>query len=289
MPGQHKRLADLNVTEFLGRQKRATLVVIGSTLLAAVVLVDLSSGPHFEFAVFYLIPVSFFGWFLGRRSGLLVSVVCAVSALIIHRAHLPEVYSQFAYWNALAWFAVYIFFILIFSELRSLYKREQAWSRTDVLTGIANRRAFFESLEHEKIRARRHARPLTLAYVDLDRFKEVNDTFGHDVGDKLLDVVAKAMKREVRQTDVIARLGGDEFALLLPETDGFAATAALGKVRSSLDAAMKERNWPVTFSIGVVTFQPPPESVQEMVSAADQAMYTAKRRGRGQLIIYPVA
>ena len=288
MPGKDKRL-DLNLTEFLGRQSRGALITIGLMLLAAVVLVDQTSGPHFEFAVFYLIPVSFFGWFLGRRSGLLLSLVCAAIACAIHWAHLSNASSSFAYWNALAWLAVYVFFILIISELGSLYGRERAWSRTDALTGIPNRRAFFERLEIEKNRARRHIRPLTLAYVDLDHFKEVNDMFGHAAGDKLLGVVATAMKLEVRQTDAIARLGGDEFAVLLPETDKFAAAAALGKLRSALDAAMQERNWPVTFSIGVVTFQPPPESVQEIVSAADQAMYTAKKRGRGQLIIYPVA
>ena len=275
------------MTEWLGRQSRTTLVVIGVLLLGAVTFFDRAS-PDFELSVFYLVPVSFFAWFLGRRTGWFASLVCAGIALVIHRAHSSYPRSAFVYWNALAWLAVYMFFILIISELQSLYRRERAWSRTDVLTGIANRRAFFERLEIEKNRARRHVRPLALAYVDLDRFKEVNDKHGHSVGDELLDVVASAMKREVRQTDVIARLGGDEFALLLPETDSVAATAVLAKLRPALNIAMKERNWPVTFSIGVVIFHPPPESAQEIINAADRAMYTAKRRGRGELVIRPL-
>jgi diguanylate cyclase (GGDEF)-like protein len=193
------------------------------------------------------------------------------------------------YWNAVAWLAVYVFFVLIISEIRNLYRREQAWSHTDTLTGIANRRALLERLEIEKNRARRYRRPLTLAYIDLDHFKEVNDRFGHATGDKLLGVVAHTMQRAVRQVDAVARLGGDEFAVLLPETDRFSAAAALGKLRSSLDAAMKQRNWPVTFSIGAVTFQAPPESLQEMISAADEAMYTAKNSGKGGLVIRPAA
>jgi diguanylate cyclase (GGDEF)-like protein len=226
---------------------------------------------------------------LGRGNGSIASLVCAAIGFAIHRANYPYSRSGIAYWNALAWLAVYVFFILIISELRSLYQRERAWSRTDTLTGIPNRRSFFESLEIERNRARRYDRPLTLAYVDLDHFKAINDTFGHNTGDKLLGVVANAMKREIRQVDGLARLGGDEFAVLLPETNKVAAAAALGKLRSSLEAAMKQWNWPVAFSIGVVTFQSLPESVEEMISAADEAMYTAKKSGKGQLVMRPTA
>jgi diguanylate cyclase (GGDEF)-like protein len=122
--------------------------------------------------------------------------------------------------------------VLIISQLRSLYAQERNLSRTDTLTGIPNRRAFLESLEIEKNRARRYDHPLTLDYVDLDHFKQLNDTLGHNTGDELLRVVANAMKLDVRQVDVLARLGGDEFAVLLPETGRVAASAAFGKLRS---------------------------------------------------------
>jgi diguanylate cyclase (GGDEF)-like protein len=274
----------MNLTEFLGRQSKAILFAIGSVLLAAVVLADFASGPRFEASLFYLIPVSFFAWFCGRQSGFIVAVMCGAIAFAIHRGHFPSD-SSIVYWNVLTWLAVYVFFLVIISELRSLYLRERTWSRTDPLTSVANRRAFFEQLENEAHRARRYRHPLTIAYVDLDRFKEVNDTLGHSTGDKLLGIVASAMKRELRRADVVARLGGDEFALLLPETDGRCATAALRKLRSRLNRSMNDQNWPVTFSIGVVTFHTPPGTIQEMLNAADEAMYTAKKRGTGNIVI----
>jgi diguanylate cyclase (GGDEF)-like protein len=273
----------MNLTEFMARQNKPVLVCTGIVLLAAVILLDELSPPGFEASVFYLVPVSFFASFLGRRLGLVVSLICASVAFALHRTDLPSSSSSLAYWNALAWLAVYIFFVYIISEIQSLYARERSWSHTDPLTGIPNRRSFFERLEIEKSRAQRHDLPLTLAYLDLDHFKEVNDRFGHNTGDKLLAIVAHVIKDAIRRADAIARLGGDEFAVLLPDTNSVAATAALDKMRSSLNAAMKQHQWPVTFSIGLVTFQPQPASVQEMISAADNAMYSAKKNGRDRL------
>jgi diguanylate cyclase (GGDEF)-like protein len=98
------------------------------------------------------------------------------------------------------------------------------------------------------------------------------------------------MEAGVRKSDAVARLGGDEFAVLFPDTNSVSATAALNKLRSALDLAMKQHHWCVTFSIGVVTFQPPPESVQEIINAADRAMYVVKKAGRGRLSLkWPAA
>jgi diguanylate cyclase (GGDEF)-like protein len=171
------------------------------------------------------------------------------------------------------------------TSVRTRTKRSQL----DPLTGIPNRRSFFERLEIEKSRAKRYDHPLTLAYIDLDNFKQVNDRFGHSTGDNLLSLVAHVIREGLRSTDSVARLGGDEFAVLLSETNSAAATSAADKLRSSLNAAMKQHNWSVTFSIGVVTFQPPPESVQEMITAADRAMYAEKKAGRGRVTVEPPA
>lgn len=279
-------LERINVTEFMGRQSKPLLACIGVALFAAAISIDKASPAAFETSIFYLVPVSFFATFLGRRSGLAVSVLSAVIAFTFHRTNLPPSESDLAYWNALAWLAVYVFFVYMISEIRALYAREQSQSRTDSLTGIPNRRSFFEHLETESLRARRYNRPISLAYIDLDSFKQVNDKFGHDTGDKLLTTVASVIIRDIRQIDVVARLGGDEFALLLPETDRLAAAEALFKVQHSLETAMEQRQWPVTFSVGLATFHPPLDSVHEMVNAADEAMYQAKKSGRGRLVFH---
>jgi diguanylate cyclase (GGDEF)-like protein len=248
----------MNLIEFIARQNKRLLLCMGIVLLAAVILLDKISPPGFEASVFYLVPVSFFAFFLGRHPGMAVSLICASVAFALHRPNLPPSRSDLAYWNALAWLAVYFLFGYINSEIRNLYARERSWSLTDLVTGIPNRRWFFERLESEKNRARRYDQPLTLAYIDLDRFKEVNDRFGHSAGDKLLGVVARLMRDSLRRVDAVARLGGDEFGLLLPDTNTASATAALEKLRSALNAEMEQHYWPVTVSIGVVTFQPPP-------------------------------
>jgi diguanylate cyclase (GGDEF)-like protein len=275
----------MNLTEFLGRQNKAILVAIGVTLLAIAAFSDHTSGPDFDTSVLYLLPVSFFAAFLGRRTGLVVSLVCAIIALHLHRANNPHIRAEITYWNALVWLALYVFFVLMISQIRNLYRREQTWSRTDALTGIANRRAFFETLEVEKNRARRYNHPLTLAYIDVDHFKKVNDTFGHQTGDKLLILATRAMKSQIRMADFVARLGGDEFVVLLPETDENAAAVALSKLQGSLNAAMEEAKLPVTFSIGAVIFQSPPVAIENIISIADQAMYMAQKSGKGKLVI----
>lgn len=274
----------MNLTEFLGRQNKHVLVAIGIVLLLGITVGDFVTGPEFASSVFYLIPVSFFAWFIGKRVGLITAVMSAVITLVVHAAFPHTRRSVIIYWNAAAWLGVYVFFVLIIAELRGLYEREWHFSHTDVLTKLANRRAFFEILETEKERATRYGFPLTLAYLDIDHFKQINDRFGHPAGDRLLAIVAKTMQNNVRKIDVAARLGGDEFAVLLPETAADAASAVLRKLHEVLDAKMRDGHWPITFSMGAVTFQPPPNSVQEMISKADEVMYAAKTSGRDRVI-----
>ena len=124
---------------------------------------------------------------------------------------------------------------------------------------------------------------MTLLYIDLDNFKQVNDAFGHETGDELLIEVAATIRTNVRSTDTVARLGGDEFALLLPETDQEAALVVTNKLREALLVSMQRREWPVTFSIGLVSFATPPESVEEMLKQADAVMYSVKLKGKNSI------
>lgn len=156
-------------------------------------------------------------------------------------------------------------------------------ARSDFLTGARNRRAFYEAGENEVRRARRYHRPLAIAYFDLDHFKQVNDTLGHDEGDRLLVTVAGILRLHTRATDVIARLGGDEFAVLLPETSSDAAQIVLEKLRRVLGEAMQQHAWPVTFSVGAIVAETPPASFVALVRDADQLMYSVKKSGKDRL------
>ncbi len=132
-------------------------------------------------------------------------------------------------------------------------------------------------------RARRYDRPFTVVCIDLDNFKTVNDCFGHSTGDMILRSVARTLQENIRVTDTLARLGGDEFAILLPETGRSVAETILRKVRKINLDIMRRHGWPVTLSIGVVTFARPPSTVDETLRKADQLMYAAKNSGKNSI------
>jgi diguanylate cyclase (GGDEF)-like protein len=150
-----------------------------------------------------------------------------------------------------------LFFILntfIIADMKALHVRERELARVDTLTRAATRLAFYEFAGDEINRARRLNQPMTLAYLDLDCFKEINDHNGHATGDRVLIEVAGGIEGNIRATDMVARLGGDEFALLLPNTCKDSATTLLNKILEVLTHTMQRKDWPVTFSVGAVTF-----------------------------------
>jgi diguanylate cyclase (GGDEF)-like protein len=158
-------------------------------------------------------------------------------------------------------------------------------TRLDTLTGLANRRGFYEALENEWARKVRYQHPLTLAYVDLDNFKQVNDLHGHSMGDKLLTRVATTIRENLRKTDTVARMGGDEFAVLLPETGAAEAESVLRKMQQVLQEKIASEGWKVTLSIGGVTHVAAQNSADEMVRQADELMYAVKAGGKNSLSI----
>jgi diguanylate cyclase (GGDEF)-like protein len=167
-------------------------------------------------------------------------------------------------------------------QLEAALAKERELSRLDALTGVGNRRAFYEVLEAERSRAVRYSRPLTVAYLDLDNFKKVNDSKGHGAGDLLLTKVANKLRTSLRITDFVSRLGGDEFAVVLPETNVHAAEKVLEKLRVTLLEETSAHYCEVTFSIGAVTFLNPKDSLEVMVRIADETMYTAKTNGKNR-------
>ena len=260
--------------------------MVAGTLLLMLVGIGayFASGQLLESSVFFIVPISFFTWFVGRDWGLIASGVSAGFTLAANLASpMHPVHPHVAYWNALVWLAFFLLITIIIAELKVLYLRERQLSRVDNLTGIATRLAFYEVAEGEKNRAKRYQHSITIAYLDLDHFKAVNDSMGHAVGDKVLVAVARAIENTIRQTDTVARMGGDEFAIILPNTRKDAAGRVLSKVLRALDEAMLRGAYPVTFSIGAVTFLTPPESLQEMIRQADKVMYSIKSTGKNRL------
>jgi diguanylate cyclase (GGDEF)-like protein len=161
-------------------------------------------------------------------------------------------------------------------------------TQIDPLTEVSNRRHLATKLEEEYLRARRYDRPLSMGLLDLDRFKRLNDTFGHPAGDLALVEVAKIIKTTLRCHDLVARYGGEEFAMLLPETPAERAILAFERVRSAIEHAdirYEGVRLPITASLGIASFPHPLISKpNDFITLADAALYDAKRSGRNRVV-----
>lgn len=272
------------MAHFLEKRTAAFWIATAFGLLCFISAVDIWTGPEISLSVFYLIPIVLVTWFVGSMAGF---VSCVVGAIAWFAADTlgGQLYSHPAirYWNAFVRFGFFLAVTWLLPAMKGL-EREQGLARLDYLTGAANRRFLFEALEQELNRARRYLHPFTVVYLDLDGFKSVNDRLGHTVGDAVLCTVVAQAKKYLRATDTIARLGGDEFMLLLPETDQAASQAFIPRILNALSEEMQRNNWPVTFSIGVLTCRCSSLTADELVQRADQLMYSVKVNGKNAVV-----
>jgi diguanylate cyclase (GGDEF)-like protein len=155
---------------------------------------------------------------------------------------------------------------------------------TDSLTGIANRREFTAILVREMDRTRRYGTPMALAMYDLDYFKRVNDTFGHDVGDYVLQAVTGLVKENIRTTDIVARWGGEEFMMLMPQSDIQAAKNVAEKLRLVIAGHHFDKVHELTVSFGVASFEPQ-DDLTSLLKRVDDGLYQAKKHGRNRVEI----
>ncbi|RVU39279.1 diguanylate cyclase [Hwanghaeella grinnelliae] len=180
--------------------------------------------------------------------------------------------------------------VLVFRPLfRTLVRhREELYNmaRTDPLTGCFNRRALMESAENEFARARRYKSPLTIAMFDIDRFKKVNDTYGHAAGDEVIKNIVTTATESIRTVDIFGRTGGEEFAIVLPDTGTVGASIVAEKLRSAVEHSITEfggQNITVTVSVGIGFVMPGDQNASQALSRADQALYRAKQTGRNRV------
>lgn len=267
------------------RARNGAIVLLGFALVALFGIADYWAPWEFSFSLFYLIPIMLVTWYGARVTGILVSVLSGAVWFLSEFTTAPS-YSHVLdpYWNASVRLGICLLVNFIFYSLKKSMERERELSRIDPLTGAKNGRALYEIAGAEVERSRRTGRPIAMAFLDIDNFKDINDSSGHTHGDSLLRVVAEGLKTHLRTTDIVARLGGDEFALLLPETDGPASLAVVERMSSRLLDALRKDGWSVTFSIGLAAFGTPPRTVDEMVQRADTLMYQAKNNGKDRIM-----
>ena len=273
---------------FMYRDKipNIAIFVIGVLLVISVGVIDRLTGYEASFSIFYLLPIALVSWFAKRSHAVIISILSAVTWLWadISAGH---TYSRLAipFWNAIMIFGFFLTATYLSCSLvmiKKLLEKEEKFARTDFLTGVANSRAFNESAKIEIDRSVRFSHSLSIAYIDIDNFKQVNDAFGHSQGDNLLQLIAKTIKDNTRSIDIVSRLGGDEFAYLFPETNQENAKTAINKMQTELLRIVKNHNWPVTFSIGVLTCYKSCK-LEELIKEADNLMYTAKESGKNKI------
>jgi len=173
-------------------------------------------------------------------------------------------------------------------ERARLFQEVQSLAFTDPLTGLQNRRSLFELGKIEFARSHRTKRPFCCLMVDVDHFKQINDKYGHPIGDQVLRELAQCSQRSVREVDLIGRYGGEEFVIFLPETDSATAMLVAERLRASIAAVpikVSDQELHITVSIGVSGKDENTLELETLIARADQAMYVAKYKGRNQVAI----
>jgi len=264
---------------------RRRILILGAiaALTAAVFLVNRMTPPQVRLGQLYLVPVLLAAWYEGLWWGVAFLVAALLLRIPVEFVQQPDATIVTVLINQASFAAVAGITIAGFLTIRRTQTQLEDLVIHDPLTRVLNARAFSERLAQELRRNRRYGRPLSLLYLDLDDFKIVNDSHGHQTGNAVLRLVAEAIRGAMRQADIVGRMGGDEFAVLMPETASDVAEAAAGRLAKSLREAF-HGNPSVTASIGIVSCTDAAVGPDDVLHKADRAMYEAKSKGKDQAV-----
>ena len=274
-------LSDSIVPSFWAGWRRPVLLFFCFAAILFLGAIRTEDDAVFFIASLALLPVLVIGWIGGRRIGLsssfLASTMWAIGDVSMGR-HFSAPWIPWA--NVATHFMTYSIVTLLAAQVRELLELSHRQATSDALTELQNRRAFVEAGVAEVQRSMRYAHPLAVIFMDLDNFKALNDSQGHDAGDAALRATAAALLSVLRSSDKIARIGGDEFAVLLPEIGSDAAQETGQKISIAVNQALSGFA-SVSVSIGLVWFEKADRSFPEMLKIADELMYEIKANGKG--------
>jgi len=285
------RTAWLRFVQALFTMDAQTTLLVCSFIFVGIAIVDYVTPPQLNMTFAYVLVILLATWNLGAWAGVayaFLSSAMQFAMLMQLRAAAVPLFS--VYWNVILVNRMFTFFVAVglTAPLRKLYDREHLRARVDALTGAMNRQHFLEMLTLEIARSRRSGEAFSVAYLDCDGLKAVNDRNGHREGDALLKSLVDSVCRALRVTDVVARLGGDEFGILFPNTGGSRSVQALERIRADLRRIFEAQGWRCSLSIGAATFRRPMHGPEEIVSTCDALMYRAKAGGKDR-IVYELA
>jgi diguanylate cyclase (GGDEF)-like protein len=263
-----------------------TVLLLALLLLFCIGVLDYVFGLAISLSFFYILPVGIATWYGNREMGVLCAVLTDLPMLAEqagrdYSAHRPGV----LLWTLFLQTGTMLVVVALLARIRALLRHEAALARTDPLTGLLNRRGFIERLDYLVHLAAREDIGFALAYIDIDDFKEINDRYGHEEGDRALRVTSKVLMTATRHSDVAGRLGGDEFALLLPGLDRDKAAFLMHELHELFRLTFQGERLALTCSIGCVAFGAVIPDVAAAIRAADALMYEVKRRGKDSVCV----
>lgn len=251
------------------------VLVISILAMAAIFGIDLADGSSIWSHVLYVFPVCAIALSRERLTwvvlGLLLSAVLQLLTLLAYDISVRAVVA-----NSVILLVANVMTVGLARVARSRFAKLRTLATTDVLTGLHNRLGFQSVAEKEITRQKRYGGVFSLAVLDLDRFKELNDTKGHAGGDLALRRLSDILRESLRQSDSIARLGGDEFVIVMPNTQEADCAGLCQQLSATIAGQMASAGFPITASIGHATFERSVASVEAALKKADDAMYAAK-------------
>ncbi|MCW6036124.1 GGDEF domain-containing protein [Spirulina subsalsa FACHB-351] len=269
---------------YLEQCSERSLLLLCSLLLIGLGWLHYSFPVDISFFLFYLVPVAIVTWFIRGEWGILFGVISAVFWLASDlRIELGKHLSAHL-WNMSVRSIQFAIIVYLLTAFKRAYNLEKTLARFDTLTQTVNRYHFFELLQAQLTLNQKNCISFTIAYIDLDDFKQINDKFGHQVGDNILRKFAHTIQQNIRSQDILGRLGGDEFVLLLPNLNPQEAPTFLKRIQGCLTQITTPDHHSITVSIGAATFECFPTSCDEVLEYVDQLMYNVKMSGKNNII-----
>ncbi len=258
------------------KHPRTLAFALGALMLAVILAVHRLVGFTSAFLPLYILPIWISTRLGGRRIGIvLVSMTTASNAMADYwTAH--QTASPTLWLDSLIRFISFGSLMLLFAYLEESLSHYRTHARQDPLTGLWNRRALGELALPALNRARRREEAFTVAVLDCDNFKALNDTHGHHAGDRALQLLAEVLERTLRSTDLIARTGGDEFVVVLRNSQRSEVEAVFERIDNSFTDAVRKKGWRSSLSMGFATLKPEHQTLDDLIQEADDQMYRHK-------------
>lgn len=270
-------ISQLNMFRFIESIDKKLLYILLISLELLIFWGDYVTGPLAPFTHFYLVPIIAAGLFLDKRLAYIVTILATALGIPVFQQAVVDYTPLLLWFNLFSDGSIFFTVLALTIHLKKLLNKLEAQANNDFLTNASSRRFFTEACNIELARSFRDKNPTSLVFIDLDNFKQLNDSLGHHKGDDLLIEVASSIKASLREGDLFGRMGGDEFAILLHHTDEAQAKVMITRMKDNLNSSIAHLKTKVTFSIGVVSYKADKQtSVDNLLALADSAMYSIK-------------